>query len=357
MSQALIRNMFTVLLLFISIGITAETPQPLQPKGVATLDGGFWQVGPGLISTFSDEQLAEEVGHFRALDMDLIIIQYTAAQYDHEAKTYHAYVPNDILPYHPAFEGRDPIGAIMNAAEQHGVRVILGGLLMPLPRHINYESNLEIWTSEETMEYRRQVIERYRNNKAFYGFYTPNEPNPADLYASDSDPQKMIDATAQVIDVVRAAKPDLVIVKCIGLYLEPTETRLTHASRSYLDAFWRPWVKQLTGVDAWMVIDGVGTRLSNLEHTDMAQQWAKELAHEYGKEYWTDVENARMGAQNVPMTMDQLRQSLEVAARHASKLVTFDYAHYMSKLSHREAARQLYQDYSEYLEEIRAQMR
>ena len=343
-----------LVLLACAAGLPAQFPAPLpKEERLPLLDGGFWQVGPGLSGQLTDERHAAEVAHMTELGMDIIIVQYIASQYDHDAGTYYAYVSGTNLPLHPALARKDPIGAIMEAAEEHGVRVILGGLLMPLPRHENYEENIAIWTSEETMDYRRAVIERFKDSPAFVGWYTPNEPNPANLYGAGADPQLMIDATAETIEVVLEAKPDLGIVKCIGLYLEPTNGALSPASEEYLDAFWRPWVEQLDAVDVWMVIDGVGTTLSNLEHTDMAQRWARELAHEHGKQYWTDVENAHMTAGDYrPMSMEELAASLEVAARHGERLITFDYAHYMSRESPKPDAVRLHEDYAAYRQEL-----
>lgn len=361
--MTMIRAMMSVLpgtaLLFTApvaamLAVTGTAPAAELEEKLPLLDGGFWQVGPGLSNQLTDEQLAAEVLHMKNLGMELIIIQYTTAQYSHDAGTYYAYVSGTNLPMHPGLAGKDPVQAIMDAAEEHGVYVALGGLLMPLPRHVDYEENIATWTSEEAMEYRRQVVEKYKEYESFVGWYTPNEPNPADLYGADADPQLMINATAEVIEVVRSVKPELAIIKCIGLYLEPLEDgSRTFASQEYLDAFWRPWVEQLDGVDAWMVIDGVGTRLSNLAHTDMAQRWARELAHEHGKQYWTDVENAHMAElPGRPMTIDQLAASLAVAARHGSKLVTFDYAHYMSRQSPKREAAELYLDYQVYRQQV-----
>jgi len=324
--------------------------QPMKRRPV--LDGGFWQVGPGLCRTFTDQMLAAEVGNFKAQGMDLLMVQYSTAQYDHDAETYYAYVDTDIFPMHPELVGRDPIGSILAAADKHGVRVVLGGMLMPMPRTVNYEQNIAIWTSEKAMNYRRTILKKFAHHPSLWGWYTPNEPNPALLYSSGCDPQKMIDATKQVIALVKETNPKLKTVKSIGLYREPKEvdgsTVYALVSREYLDSFWRPWVSQLTNVDAWMVIDGVGTELSNLTHTDMAQEWAASLCKEFGKEMWSDVECAHMGASSYPFTIEELIPSLRVAANHADVIVTFDYAHYMSKLSTKEAARKLWQDYAEY---------
>jgi hypothetical protein len=323
------------------------------------LDGGIWQIGPPLIAAFTDESLEQEVGVFRKLGMDIILVQYSASQYDEERGTYLAYVPNDTLPLQEEFKGRDPIGAILRGADTNGVKVILGGLLMPVTGQANYRRDLDIWTSPTVMQYRKQVLERYAGHKSLAGYYVPNEPNPDNLLSHGLDPQLMIDATAKVIDTVKGARPDLLIVKSIGLYMEPVraEGKTTHrfASIEYLDRFWRPWVSSLSKVDVWMVIDGVGTRLSNLEHTDRAQAWCKRLAGEFGKQFWVDVECAFMDDRhNYPFKMEELEPSLRVAAKHGAKLITFDYAHYMSRHPQKEAARRLHRDYGEYVMRMRA---
>ncbi|MDK2973386.1 MAG: hypothetical protein PWP23_3141, partial [Candidatus Sumerlaeota bacterium] len=110
--------------------------------------------------------------------------------------------------------------------------------------------------------------------------------------------------------------------------------------------------RELDAVDAWMVIDGVGTRLSTLEHTAMAQAWIAELAREHGKAFWVDVENAHMAGNQGPMTMEEFGPSLAVAARQGSQLITFDYAHYMSLNSPDPRAVQLHNDYAKYRAQV-----
>ena len=328
-----------------------KTPTPRLPL----LDGGFWQVGPGLSAHFSDEMLTEEVGYFKELGLSIIMIQYSG-RWDPEKNQYFAYMPNPIFPIQPGLEGKDPIGAIMKAAEEHGVKVIIGGLLSPTPRHIDYENKINVWVSDSVFAYRKFVLERFQNSPALYGFYIPNEPNPQDFLDHNCDKQLYIDATKKVAEFVKKNNPKLKIVKSVGLYLEREvqgdKATYKHASVAFLDAWWRPWVEQLDAIDAWMIIDGVGTALSSLEHTDISQEWLAKLCGEHGKEFWADVENAVMGAQSYPFTMERFEKSLRVAAQRADVIVTFDYAHYMSRQSNKEAARQLYSDYKAYRAKI-----
>lgn len=320
-------------------------------SAVPTLDGGFFQMGPAIAGQFSDEQLGVEVGNLKAAGMDIIIIQYaTAPIWSEGQEDYISYVGNSVYPVHEAFQGRAAYEAIFAAAAEHGVHVYLGGLLIEPPRNEELERKLALWTSPRAFAFRTELIEKFNQYESFAGWYLPNEPNFERFEKAGVDPAPMLEATRSVSQFLKETKPDLEIIHSIGLYLMPNESgghQLTTPAR--LDGFWRPWVSSLENVDVWMVIDGVGTKLSNLEHTATMQSWARALAREYGKAYWTDVENAHMGAESYPFTIEELKQSLAVADQYAEKMVTFDYIHYMSKQSPKEKARQLYADYMEYI--------
>ena len=326
----------------------------------AVLDGGFWQLGPGILGQFSDEELAREVSYMNDLGMDIIMIQYSVMPiWQKGQEDYIAYVPNSVYPLHPAFQNRAPFESVLDAADKEDMQVYIGGMLIRKPFKENYREYVSNWCSIKALKFRLELIERFSAHPSFRGFYCPNEPNPAKLAQNGLDPEVLLRATKRVTSFLKSLKPDLEIVKAIGLYLEPDgKGGHEYASREYLDDFWRPFVSGLEDVDVWMVIDGVGTGLSNIKHTAMSQEWAMNLAHEYGKEYWTDVENARMGYVNgkysaEPFPMSKLEKSLEVASRFAKRMVTFDYLHYMSRQSQKEKARALHRDYSRRLEKRR----
>ncbi len=312
------------------------------------LDGGFWQMGTGILESFTDEELAAEVGYFKDLGLNILMIQYSA-RWDPDAKTYYAYVPNPYIELDPAFKGRAPFEAIFAAADRHGVRIILGGLLSPYPREVHYHENIDLWTSPTLMAYRQHILKTFSSHLSLYGYYTPNEPNPRTFLENDLDLQPFLDATAEVLDLVRKTAPNLTIVHSIGLYnVKTAEGGWAKPPVEFLDDWWRPWVRELDEVDVWMIIDGVGTQLSDFDHTDAAQAWGRRLAHEFGKQFWVDVENAWMGNRFEPFDMDTLARSLEIAARHGDRLVTFDYIHYMSRQSPKDAARALHEAYRTY---------
>jgi len=327
---------------------------PNQPL----LAGGFWQMGDYVLQNWTDKGLESEVKAMKDVGMKYIIVQY-GADWDSSSKEFISFYPNSVYKVHPAFtkDGRDPIGTLMKSGEKYGVNIILGDALVPNQWDGAPDRNLDDWTSPKMMKWRQSVIAKYSTYKSFYGWYIPNEPNPQDFFKNNVNPRIFIDATEAVASTIKKANPKLMVIHTVGLYAEPLEkegkTFIAPPSDPYLNDFWEHWFAGCKDVDIWMVIDGVGTYLSNLQHTDQAQDWCQKLATQYKKLYWTDVENAVMGAKSYSFTMPQLEKSLKVGAKHTNTMVTFDYIHYMSKSSPKPEARKLYQDYQKYYQSIK----
>lgn len=316
------------------------------------LDGGYWQPnhGKGMFLGLSDDELAAEVENFKALGLRTILVQY-AGHWDKQSQGYRAYWRNDILPMADGYEGRDPLGAILRAAEKQGVKVVIGSLLTPKPRYEEFKRNHQRWLSKDAVAYRVDLLKRYGAHPAVVGWYVSNEYSPQLMMDHEADPRVAIEAIQQELALVREHAPRLKIIHPIGLYLVTTpEGHHWPADISFLDRFWRPWISQLSQVDAWLMIDGLGTTLSNPEHSNKAQAWLAGLCREYRKEMWTQVEAAEMGKSYLPFTMERLEKSLKIASRHADVLSAFDYLHYMNSRSPRAEARKLHADYRDYRE-------
>lgn len=324
-----------------------EEKEPL-PKPLAS--GTFWQIGTGRLPAWSDQKLADEVSIVKQAGMDIIILQYSAL-WDSQRSMYHSYIPNAAFETFSNLGPRDPLSAIFAAAERENVKIIIGDFLAP--SNLRYEQPSEAfahWLSTEAMNFRRTVIERYQYSPSFYGYYIANEPNPHQI-KTESDKQLWIDATKQVVNFVKSIKPGLKVIHSIGLYAEWHAGSPSPPSNQYLDNFWRPWVSGIPQIDTWMMIDGIGTSLSVLHHTDVAQGWGRQLVHSFNKEFWVDVENAVMTSQFYPFTIEKLISSLNVAVKHADRIVLFEHLSYMSPNSDN-VAKQLYDDYLDFRESI-----
>ena len=333
-----------------------QNPEPTF-KTNPVLNGGFWQMGPWLLNDWSDAQFAREVDTMKKLGMDIIIIQHSA-YWNQDRREYESILQQKAFPIQSEFQPRDPVEAILTAADRQGVKVVLGDFLLPDCWQERPAKWIGYWTSTASMNYRRQIIHRYSRHPSLYGIYIPNEPNPRDFsHQPNVKPKMLVDATGKVADYYKVLNRRLKIIHSIGLYAEPVnqEGRQIYGppSDKYLNQFWEPFVAKLKHVDVWMVIDGVGTELSDLQHTGTAQRWGAQLAKKYHKAYWTDVENAVMGDKGYyPFDMPRLEQSLQVAAKYTDTIVTFDYLHYMSAQSPNPKARELHQAYLDYLHRV-----
>jgi len=325
----------------------------LQPAsaGQPLAKGVFWQLNGARLELWSDEQLAREVALLKRAGLEVLIIQY-GASWNNTAGQYQTYIPNAEFPLIPQAVNRDPLAAVFKAARQHRVKVVLGDFLIPQSlRYKDLPQALEAWLSEKANRFRRELIEKYKDDPSFYGYYIPNEPNP---YYVENRKAEWVEATRKVAALVKEAKPDLTLMHSIGLYAqwkkEGDGTLRPYApSVEYLDAFWRDWFKGIPQIDVWMIIDGIGTSMASLQSTDTAQAWGAQLSREHGKAFWVDVENAVMGNKgHYPFPFSRLKASLDVAAKHTDHIVLFEYLGYMSPNSNKIEAQNLYLDYLQY---------
>jgi hypothetical protein len=318
--------------------------------------GVFWQIDGARLASWSDAKLASEVALLKRAGLDTLIIHHTV-RWDSKTGQYVTFVPNTVFPLYPEAKNRDALGAIFKAAEEQHVKIVLGDI--PAPSDIIYKNPqqaIHTWLSEDANNYRRALIEKYKDSPSFYGYYISNELNPRNINAAQK--KEWIDATRKVAQLVKGIKPDLTVIHPIGLYAQWTKDsdglERPHApSPDYLNAFWRDWVKEIPQIDAWMMIDGIGTSLASLQSTDVAQTWGAQLAHDFHKQFWVDVENAVMGNKGYfSFPFDRLKASLVVAAKHGDYIVLFEYLSYMSPNNDRVASQNLYLDYLQYYDRM-----
>ena len=341
---------YTVFLLCCLLLTSARNVLAIEPLA----SGTFWQLNATRLKSWSDAQLAAEVAAVKQAGMDTIIIHYTAV-WNAPSQQYQTYFHGAGFPAFDNLENRHPLQAIFNAAEKQKIKIVLGDFLAPSDsRYTNTAKAMQEWTSPKSQEFRRSLIQAFHNSPSFYGYYIPNEVYPSRA-TNPEDQLLWIKSTQEVAHFVKQLKPDLKIIHPIGLYPQwhfdnEGKRTLSAPSQEFLQQFWQPWMQQIKDVDIWMTIDGIGTAMATPKNSDQAQGWLGEMAHEAGKKYWVDVEDAVMNSKGYhSFTMDQLEKSLQIAAPHADKIVLFEHLLYMSPNSSRETARQLYADHLTYL--------
>lgn len=323
-----------------------DDPPAPELRRPAVLDGALWQFQfEHWAERWDDEALAAEVHNAHALGLDTLML-YTVADRDGDFST--------VMPHAPirqteAWQGRDPLEVILSRADALGMSVYLGDM-QPTGFSTPGAGPDEIARTTELLNAcRRALLERYGDHPSLVGYYLNFELCPANFGNDPAEPARQMQ---QLAAFVKGLRPGLKLVMPLGLYRwrELPDGAWGRVSREKLDAFWRPFIAAVPDVDVVMVIDGVGTGLSTLAHTDMAQQTIRAICDNLGKTMWTDVECAVMGKawgyQSYPI--GRLVPSIEVAAKHADRIVTFDYPNYLSPTNGREPSAQLYEDYREH---------
>jgi hypothetical protein len=326
--------------------VYAEEPPAPDLRRAPLLDGAFWQFQHARwAERWDDEALAAEVDRAHEIGLDTLML-YTLTGRDGDFATV---VPDAPLRQIPAWEGRDPLEVILSRADALGMTVYLGDA-QPTGYSEPGGAPAEVAESTERLNaYRRELLERYGEHPSLVGYYLNFELCPANFGNDPAGPARQMQQLARFITDLR---PDLQLVMPLGLYRwrEEPDGAWARVSREQLRTFWRPFIESVPDVDVVMVIDGVGTGLSTLHHTDMAQQTVRAICDDLGKTMWSDVECAVMG-RGVgfhAFPIERLIPSIEVAAKHAERIVTFDYPNYLSPTNGREASAALYEDYAEY---------
>ncbi|MBE7000790.1 MAG: DUF4434 domain-containing protein [Ruminococcaceae bacterium] len=129
---------------------------------------------------YTEEQWETKVDEIAALGMKYIVLMESALVYPDSAESY---FPTDIYPPAP-MKAKDPIGAMMRAAERNGLKVFMSCGFYGIWNHTR--DNI---TSEEVkaraFKAMKQLYERYGKSDAFYGWYLPDETEIGPYFDED----------------------------------------------------------------------------------------------------------------------------------------------------------------------------
>ena len=116
------------------------------------------------------EQWEAKVDEIASVGMKYIVLMDTAIEYKEYAESY---FDTDIFPF-ADMACKDPIGALLNAAERNGIKVFIS-----CGFYGDWEHPMENMTSpmvtERAFKAMEQLWEKYGHYKSFYGWYFPDE--------------------------------------------------------------------------------------------------------------------------------------------------------------------------------------
>ncbi len=326
--------------------VYAHEPPARALRRAALLGGAFWAFQyPHWADHWDDEALMREVDHAYAIGLKTLML-YTLNGRDGDFSTV---APDMPIRQTEQWRGRDPLKIILSRADLLGMQVYLGdaqptGFMGP------HEDAGAVATAAGMLEsYRQELLARYGEHPSLVGYYLNFETMP---HRFNNDPVEPARQMQQLASFIRGIRPELSIVMPLGLYRWRNEPdgQWDFISREQLIGYWKPFIAAVPDADVVMIIDGIGTGLSTMAHTDMAHGAIRQICDELGKGFWSDVECAVMGSawgyESYPI--GRLVTAIEIAAAHADHLVTFDYPNYLSPTNGREPSAKLYEDYREY---------
>jgi len=167
---------------------------PAATRGSGLIGGAWvgivhWSEGEAAywndcLRTFTDDNWREMVRGMHRVGMDLIIIQETWRNQTYYGEHYHtmtvenyretfagkAFYPSALWPARMDIPAEDPLEAILDEADRHGMQVMLG---LGNYAHFDYTAGSLAWHRDVMTE----LWERYGGHPSLYGWYISEEMN------------------------------------------------------------------------------------------------------------------------------------------------------------------------------------
>jgi len=313
-------------------------PFPADPS-LPLATGAFIQLHSGFAS-MSASWWQNELGAMKTIGMDTVVVNYVA--YD-QSYFYPTSVPGG-SPF-----GIDSIKRIMDAADQHGMKVYLGLHLDPdqfSTSTFNLPANLaqgqaeldELWT-------------RYGGHESLAGWYMPQEFSDYMVFNQPLLRDNIVTYTSAVTDQAHDVSG---LPMIISPYFGQNPNATAYAN------WWNTTGIPQTGIDILAMQDGVGTHRTTIAQSQPVYQALAPVLENHGVEFWANnesfnqihgwpVDNQSWAAQ--PTGINTFVAQIESTNPFVSKSITFEFSHYMSP-QNSAATNALYQDYKAYYESV-----
>lgn len=307
--------------LMIALHAACDTSPAAPPR----LAGGFIQLQGGMLR-LTPEDWSRELEAMHAAGLDTVIVQY---------------LESGRRSYLPAGAGGpDPVGAILEFADGHGMQVFLG---------TKVDDGWWRWDAaylERSLPDRKrlaaEIDKRYGEHPSFAGWYLAEE------LGGGLTPERV-----RLLRPYFRAQSD----HCKALRDRPVAIAPYFSEATTVEGLCTAYDALLdgAGIDVLMLQDGVGARGwdADLEARVVPYfRMFREVCGRRGVALWSDLESFRRSDPAretgfVPTTPERLVRQLEAEAPFVEKFVTFDFFHYMSP-RRGAAQRKLYEGYVEY---------
>ncbi|MBQ0108777.1 MAG: DUF4434 domain-containing protein [Clostridiales bacterium] len=130
-------------------------------------EGKYWNP---ICAHFSEEQWETKVEEIASLGMKYIVLLCSALVYEEKAV---AYFKTDIYPLADT-PAKDPIGALLRAADRYGIKVFMSCGFYGLWNHTD-ENMTSPEVQARAFKAMEQLYAAYGHHESFYGWYLPDE--------------------------------------------------------------------------------------------------------------------------------------------------------------------------------------
>ncbi len=299
-------------------------------------EGKYWNAA---VKDFTDKQWEEKVDEIAGIGMKYIVLMCGALVYKDAAW---AYFNTDIYPF-ADIAARDPIGALLRAADRHGIRVFMSCGFYGYWEDARGNMS-DIAVRERAFRAMKQLYTLYKNHKSFYGWYLPDELGIRGCFDEEF--------ISYVNDYRAFAKT---LDKTKKMLIAPYGTNRVTADEKYVEA-----LKRLD-CDFIAYQDEVGVQKSSPDDTARYFAALKTAHDKAGRSaLWADVEIFRFEGEVyrsalLPAKMSRIEKQLSSVSPFAEEILIYQYEGMFNKpgsaafCGHPDSVR-LYNDYLRFLE-------
>lgn len=330
-------------------GMAVPAERILPPN---RLEGGFFQFNPQMMAVPPDQWRAILQRMHDEAKMQTVIVQALAVPPAAITSTQGPFPANDTKFYRLANPTRDsgPIEAILSSADGLGMDVYLG--LWDNRGTFTWAQVNDGFLDEVADKYiqiARETWPLYRKHASFKGWYLPLEvwniyPDPNKIESLNRFYRRVTTRLQEEVFNPATADPtlpnerELLREKMIAIspYFVP-KTDAMHDWLSYAgevaDIF--DVILEDAGIEVFMLQDGVGERQISIPQVRAYASEFERACRTHHIAFWLNVENFEWAAgTRIPATTAQrLMEQVAAAPAGTSKIVTFDFYHYMNPVT------------------------
>ncbi len=299
-------------------------------------EGKYWNP---ICRHFSDEQWEAKVDEIASLGMKYIVLMATSMVYEDWSESY---FNTELYPF-GKMGAKDPIGALMRAAERNGIKVFVSCGFYGVWTN-TYDNMTNPVVQKKAFKAMAQLYAQYGKYKSFYGWYLPDETGIYPYY-DDAFIKYVNEYTA----FGKAINPELKVL------IAPYGTNSLIADDKY--------ISQLEALDCDIIAyqDEIGVRKALPEQTPAYYESLRKAHDKAGRSaLWADMEVFEFEGDVYksalyPAAMERIDRQIKSISPYVDEILIYQYQGMFNKpgtiaFCGHPGSIQLYNDYKAWLD-------